>query len=40
MYHKYNGELIAKCWTENAVINKSKQCIIKVYEDNALLKLK
>lgn len=40
MYHKYSGELIAKCWTENAAINKSKQCIIKVSEDNALLKLK
>ncbi|AEY67073.1 MULTISPECIES: acyl-CoA thioesterase [Eubacteriales] len=40
LYNKNTGELIAKCWTENAAVSKSKKCVLRVSEDNALVSLK
>lgn len=38
--NKKTGELIAKCTTENAAVNKAAQKVLLLHNDSAILKLK
>ncbi len=37
--NKKTGELIAKCWTENAAVSKSRKSVLRLKEDSSLLEL-
>lgn len=37
---KKTGELVAKCWTENAAVSKSRKSVLRLKDDNSLMELK
>ena len=40
LYDKKTGILLAKCQTENAAVDRKKQTVLKVWDDEALMRLK
>lgn len=40
LYDKRTGNLLAKCQTENAAVDKDKQSILKIWDDESLMRLK
>ncbi|HIU26420.1 MAG TPA: acyl-CoA thioesterase [Candidatus Copromorpha excrementigallinarum] len=39
IFNKKTGELIARCWTENAAVSKSEKRVLRIYEDESILKV-